>query len=318
MNLKNKLGWDDPKKRRCVLFILLAMLICLSGAGFWTYWKLFGSRYVSTENAYTAADIALVTAEIEGTVKEVRVVDTQKVRKGEILVVIDDIDTGLARKQAEAEKARSEAALNAAISDLERAAIDLKRREALADSGSVSGDELTRARNSHAVARSALESSRAMVALTRARYEKANVDFKRTVIRSPIDGVIARREVELGQRVQPSKPLLSVVPLRDVYVNANFKEVKLEKVHAGQLVELTSDLYGDDVVYHGVVDGFSGGTGSAFALIPAQNATGNWIKVVQRLPVRIRLNPDELDKHPLSVGLSMSTTIDLKSTGHRS
>ncbi len=313
MWLKRKLGWDDPKQRRLALFILLAVVICIGGAGFWFYWKYFGSRYVSTENAYTAADIALVTAEIDGTVKEISVVDTQRVKKGDVLVLIDPTDTSLALKQAEAEKARAEAKIAASISDLERAEIDLKRRAALAGSGSVSGDELTHAKNSDASARSALASSRATVALAQARYDKAKVDFGRTVIRSPIDGVIARRQVQLGQRVQPSVPLLSVVPLREMYVNANFKEVELKKVRAGQKVKLISDLYGDDIVYHGVVDGFSGGTGSAFALIPAQNATGNWIKVVQRLPVRVRLQPDELDKHPLRVGLSMSTTIDVRS-----
>ena len=133
------------------------------------------------------------------------------------------------------------------------------------------------------------------------------------MIRAPIDGVIARRQVQLGQRVQPSMPLLSVVPVDQVYVNANFKEVQLAKVRAGQRVELKSDLYHGKVVYHGVIEGFDGGTGAAFALIPAQNATGNWIKVVQRLPVRIRLNPDELAAHPLRVGLSMDAKVDLRS-----
>ena len=133
------------------------------------------------------------------------------------------------------------------------------------------------------------------------------------MIRSPVDGVVARRQVQLGQRVQPSTPLLSVVPVEELYVNANFKEVQLAKVRNGQKVELVSDLYHGKVVFHGVVDGFSGGTGAAFALIPAQNATGNWIKVVQRLPVRIRLDPAELAAHPLRVGLSMNATVDLRS-----
>jgi membrane fusion protein (multidrug efflux system) len=151
------------------------------------------------------------------------------------------------------------------------------------------------------------------VALAQARVDKAKVDLGRTVIRSPIDGVIARREVQLGQRVQPSTPLLDVVPVSEMYVNANFKEVQLKKVRPGQSVELESDLYGHKVAFHGVIEGFNGGTGAAFALIPAQNATGNWIKVVQRLPVRIRLNPDELAAHPLRVGLSMNAKVDLRS-----
>ena len=315
------------RKRRAGLFLLLAVVICVAGAGYWAYWENVGSRYVSTDNAYTSADIALVTAEIDGTVGEIRAVDTQKVKKGDVLVVIDPTDAKLMLKQAEAvkaqaeaEKARAEAQLAAATADLERSGIDLKRREALAGSGSVSGDELTRAKNGNATARSgiesarsAIEASKAAISLAQARVEKANVDLQRTVIRSPIEGVVARRQVQLGQRVQPSAPLLSVVPLQEMYVNANFKEVELEKVRVGQEVKLTSDLLGKNVVFTGVVDGFSGGTGAAFALIPAQNATGNWIKVVQRLPVRVRLNVQELEKNPLRVGLSMIATIDLRS-----
>ena len=148
------------------------------------------------------------------------------------------------------------------------------------------------------------------VALARAAYERAQVDLERTVLRAPVDGVVARRQVQVGQRVQAGAPLLSVVPLRDVHVDANFKEVQLKDVKPGQPVELRSDLYGSGVTYHGVVTGFAGGTGSAFALIPSQNATGNWLKVVQRLPVRVRLDPRELQAHPLQVGLSMTATID--------
>src|SRR3984885_13226547 len=183
--------------------------------------------------------------------------------------------------------------------------IDLTRRDALVASGSVSGDELTNAKNRSSGACAALDAARAQVALARARLDKSNVDLGRTVIRAPIDGVIARRQVQLGQRVQPSMPLLSVVPVDKLYVNANFKEVQLTKVHTGQSVELKSDLYHGKVVYHGVIEGFDGGTGAAFALIPAQNATGNWIKVGQRLPGGIRLNPNELSAHPLRVGLSI-------------
>lgn len=306
----------NDQKRRSALFLALALVVGVAGGGYWIYWEKVGSRYVSTDNAYTAADSALVTAEIDGTVGEIRVVDTQKVKKGEVLVVIDATDARLALKQAEAGKAQAEAQLAAATSDLERSGIDLKRREALAGSGSVSGDELTRARNGHATARSAIEAAKAAIALAQARVEKATVDLGRTVIRAPIDGVVARRQVQLGQRVQPSAPLLAVVPLQEVYVNANFKEVELEKVRVGQAVKLTSDLLGKQVVFNGVVEGFSGGTGAAFALIPAQNATGNWIKVVQRLPVRVRLNAQELEKNPLRVGLSMTATIDVRSGQH--
>jgi membrane fusion protein (multidrug efflux system) len=300
------------RRKRAVGFALLAAGIALAGAGYYTYWKLVGSRYVSTDNAYTSAEVALVTAEIEGPVAAVNVVDSQAVKRGDILVVIDDTDTKLALRQAEADLARAQAQVLSATADLERSSIDLQRRQALIESGSVSGDELTHVVNEASNARASLNAARAAVAQTQARVDKAKVDLGRTVIRSPVDGVIARREVQLGQRVQPSTPLLSVVPIGEIYVNANFKEVQLKKVRAGQNVELESDLYGRKVAFHGVVEGFNGGTGAAFALIPAQNATGNWIKVVQRLPVRIRLDSEELTAHPLRVGLSMDAKVDLR------
>ncbi|HVN45255.1 MAG TPA: efflux RND transporter periplasmic adaptor subunit [Steroidobacteraceae bacterium] len=301
-------------KTRALLFAALAAALALAGIGGYGYWKLVASRYVSTDDAYTAAEVAVIAAEIDGPVASVNVVDSQPVRRGDIVVVIDDTDARLALRQAEADLARAHAQVLAATADLERTGIDLQRRQALVESGSVSGDELTKVVNSASDARAALDAARAAVAQAQARVDKAKVDLGRTVIRSPIDGVVARREVQLGQRVQPSSPLLSVVPVRDIYVNANFKEVQLKKVRAGQSVELQSDLYGHKVAFHGVIEGFNGGTGAAFALIPAQNATGNWIKVVQRLPVRIRLDPQELAAHPLRVGLSMDAKVDLRSS----
>ena len=301
------------RRKRIILFSLLALTVAVAGGGYYTYWKRVGSRYVSTDNAYTAAEVAVVTAEIDGPVAAVNVVDSQQVKRGDVLVVIDDTDARLALRQAEADLARAQAQVASATSDVERSGIDLQRRQALVASGSVSGDELTKVINGASDARASLNAARAAVALAQARVDKAKVDLGRTVIRSPIDGVIARREVQLGQRVQPSTPLLDVVPVSEMYVNANFKEVQLKKVRPGQSVELESDLYGHKVAFHGVIEGFNGGTGAAFALIPAQNATGNWIKVVQRLPVRIRLNPDELAAHPLRVGLSMNAKVDLRS-----
>lgn len=300
-------------RKRILLFSLLALTVGAAGAGYYTYWERVGSRYVSTDNAYTAAEVAVVSAEIDGPVAAVNVVDSQQVKRGDVLVVIDDTDTQLALRQAEADLARARAQVAAATADLERSGIDLKRREALVASGSVSGDELTKVINGASDARASLNAARAAVALAEAHVDKANVDLGRMVIRSPIDGVVARRQVQLGERVQPSTPLLSVVPVTEMYVDANFKEVQLKMVRPGQKVELVSDLYGEKVAFHGVIEGFNGGTGAAFALIPAQNATGNWIKVVQRLPVRIRLNPEELAAHPLRVGLSMDAKVDLRS-----
>jgi membrane fusion protein, multidrug efflux system len=301
------------RRKRIILFSFLALTVAAAGGGYYTYWKRVGSRYVSTDNAYTAAEVAVVAAEIDGPVAAISVVDSQPVKRGDVLVVIDDTDTRLALRQAEADLARANAQVASATSDVERSGIDLQRRQALVASGSVSGDELTKVINGASNARAALNGARAAVAEAQAHVEKSKVDLGRTVIRSPVDGVIARREVQLGQRVQPSTPLLSVVPVTQIYVNANFKEVQLKKVVPGQSVELVSDLYGHKVAFHGVIEGFNGGTGAAFSLIPAQNATGNWIKVVQRLPVRIRLNPDELATHPLRVGLSMDAKVDLRS-----
>jgi membrane fusion protein (multidrug efflux system) len=149
------------------------------------------------------------------------------------------------------------------------------------------------------------------VVTARARYEKARLQLERTVIRAPVAGVVTGRQVQVGQRIQPGATLMTVVPVQAAFVDANFKEGQLTKVKPGQKVELVSDLYGDKVEFHGTVVGLSGGTGSAFALIPAQNATGNWIKVVQRLPVRVQLDPRELRAHPLRVGLSMEAKIDV-------
>jgi membrane fusion protein (multidrug efflux system) len=236
----------------------------------------------------------------------------------------------------------TEARVTKARADVARAQIDLRRRQNLAPTGAVAGEELTTARNAFATAQSELReaeaaraqaaASQAAAASTRAanealirgpvaqnpiisaaqaRVDQARLDLSRTVIRAPIAGIVARRQVQVGQRVQVGEALMSIVPIQNAYVDANFKEVQLKKVHVGQPVTLTSDIYGGDVVFHGRVVGFSGGTGSAFSLVPAQNATGNWIKIVQRLPVRIALDPNELRAHPLRVGLSMKATIDL-------
>ncbi|MFL4396171.1 EmrA/EmrK family multidrug efflux transporter periplasmic adaptor subunit [Acinetobacter pittii] len=230
-----------------------------------------------------------------------------------------------------------------AQADYEKAALELNRRAQLAASGAVSKEELTKAQSAVETAKAGLELAKAGLAqasssrkaaestlaanealiqgvsetstpdvqVAQAHVEQAQLDLERTVIRAPVDGVVTRRNIQVGQRVAPGTSMMMIVPLNDLYVDANFKESQLKKVRPGQAVTLTSDLYGDDVEYHGKVMGFSGGTGSAFALIPAQNATGNWIKVVQRLPVRIALDPKELAEHPLRVGLSMEAKVDL-------
>ncbi len=229
--------------------------------------------------------------------------------------------------------------------DVDKAKQDYDRRASLAATGAISKEELTSAQSALHTAQANLnvaqaglsqaESNRKAtmsnlaandalikgtdedtlpdVLVAQAKVEQAQLDLDRTVIRAPVDGVVARRNIQVGQRVAPGTVMMSVVPISQLYVDANFKESQLAKVRVGQTAILTSDLYGDDVEYHGKVIGFSGGTGAAFALIPAQNATGNWIKVVQRLPVRIALDPKELADHPLRVGLSMEAKVDLSS-----
>ncbi|MDR3511168.1 MAG: HlyD family efflux transporter periplasmic adaptor subunit [Caulobacteraceae bacterium] len=243
----------------------------------------------------------------------------------------------------EADIVHADAQIASAQADLERAQTDLQRRERLASSGAVSGDELTQAQNQFRTAQAALTQAKAArtqalanrtnafgvrdvnaalisgapvednpeVAAARAKVAQAQLDLDRTVLRAPVDGVIAKKNVAVGQRVAIGATLMSVEPINHAYVDANFKEVQLRKVRIGQPVTLTSDYWGGGVKFHGRVVGLAGGTGSAFAMIPAQNATGNWIKVVQRLPVRIALDPAELKAHPLRVGLSMNTTIDI-------
>lgn len=304
---------DKNHTRRKRLFIGLFAVIIACAIGYGAYWYLYASRFVSTDNAYTATEVAQVTPSVSGTVQAVNVVDTQEVKAGDILVVIDEIDARLALNQAIADESQAHAQLAAAQANLKKAKIDLQRRKALIGSGSVSGDELTSAENAYESAKAHIDQANAAIAQAQARAEQARVDLSRTILRAPVDGVISKRTVQVGQKVQAGIPLMAVVPIQDIHVDANFKEGQLTHVRTGQSAEVVSDIHGSSVVYHGIVDGFSGGTGSAFALIPAQNATGNWIKVVQRLPVRIRLDPEELKANPLQVGLSMTVTVDTAS-----
>jgi membrane fusion protein (multidrug efflux system) len=356
----------DPRRRKAMLGVAGALL--LAGGG----WYMFhDTGHVSTDNAYVSAESAQVTPLISAAVAEVPVVNTQYVRKGDVLLRLDDSDARLALEKAEAAylKARREyvqssatsgslaaqigardadighaqAQLIAAQSTVEKAKADLERREHLAGDGYVSKEELTSYRNAYVSAQADVHEAQAAVAqakasrgaaqqnyaanqaliagtsiddnpdvaAAKAALDQARLDLQRTVIRAPIDGVVTNRQVQVGQRIAAGNSVMTIVPVGAVYVDANFKEGQLARVQPGQAAELTSDLYGSKTVFHGRVMGFAGGTGSAFALIPAQNATGNWIKVVQRLPVRIALDPKELASHPLRVGLSMDATIDV-------
>ena len=359
------------KAKRKKLFAALAGGIALIGGGYYAMDSLVWSHHAETDNAYVGADVAQVTSQLAAPVSAVLVEDTRQVHRGDVLVRLDDTDAKIAVANAQAnlatairkvqglhatdsglgaqiaaraaDQGKASASVVAARADLDKARIDLQRRQGVASTGAVSQDELTSVRTAYDNAAAALraaeaaqaqaaaarmaavgdrDANRALIAnstvdnnpevlTARAALEQAQVDLSRTIIRAPIDGVVAKRQVQVGQRVQPGSLLMTVVPVQAAYVDANFKEVELKKVKPGQPVKLTSDLYGDDVLFHGTVTGFSGGTGAAFALVPAQNATGNWIKVVQRLPVRVRLDPRELAAHPLRVGLSMNVDVNV-------
>lgn len=361
---------DSGRRKRLLTIILIIVLVAAAVWGIWYFVTQAGR--VETDNAYVGADVAQVTALVSGPVAEVRVSGTQTVKKGDVLVVLDDADARVDVATAEAalvqaqqrfgqaaaqvgsaraklasrgaDIAQARARLAEANAGLERARVELARREALAGSGAVSGDELSAARAAYATARASRDlaaagivsaqatsasadsdvaASEALVrgtdiatapdvAASRARLAGARLGLARTVIRAPIDGVVTNRQVQIGQRIAAGAPIMTLVPVASAYVDANFKESQLRGVKPGQRVKLTSDYYGGSVVFHGSVVGFSGGTGAAFALIPAQNATGNWVKVVQRLPTRIALDPYELRMHPLRVGLSMTATIDTR------
>ncbi len=353
-------------------------VVLVAGALAWTaYWLLIGSRFVETDNAYVGADSAQVTPLVAGAVKAVLVRETQMVHAGDPLVLIDDADARITADQTggdleksrlkvaqylatadslaaqlkarDSDIVRARAQLDQAKSNLQRAQIDLDRREKIVSTGAVSGEELTTTRDQFTTAKANVAAAEAALAQaisnraaavaeketndvlvrgttvetnpevvsSRARHDQARLDLSRTVVRAPIDGVVSKRQVQVGQRVAVGAVLMTIVPVQESYVDANFKEVQLKKVRVGQPVELTADLYGDGVKYHGRVVGFSGGTGSAFAVIPSQNATGNWIKVVQRVAVRIALDRKELAAHPLLVGLSMKARIDVSDSSGR-
>ena len=362
----------DPRRKKVMIGLAGAML--LAGGG----WYMFhDSGEVSTDNAYVGAESAQVTPLIAAAVVDVPVVNTEVVRKGDVLLRLDDSDFRLAVEKAEAAylKARRQYAQSSATSGslaaqvdarsadigqaraqvvaaqsaVEKAKADLDRREHLAGNGFVSREELTSYRNAYVSAQSNLRQAQSAiaqaqatrgaaqenyaanealiqgtsvdtspdVAAAKAALDQARLDLQRTVIRAPMDGIVTNRQVQVGQRIAAGNSVMTIVPVGTVYVDANFKEGQLNRVRPGQPATLTSDLYGGKTVFHGRVVGFAGGTGSAFALIPAQNATGNWIKVVQRLPVRIALDPKELAAHPLRVGLSMEATIDVSGNGTR-
>lgn len=334
------------RKRNLTLVTLLFIIIAL---GVTLAYFLFWQHEEETEDAYVAGHLVQITPQITGTVRKVMFDDTELVKKGDVLITLDDSDFQLAydraqneliqairqNKQQTATNSQAKAQVLLRKADLARAQADLRRRELLSGTDAISGEELSHARAAVVQAQAALKAVEAAETSAQAaignniplrqqpavqtavsRIKDAWLNLQRTQIHAPIAGQVAKRNVQVGQRITQGVPLMAVVPLDNLWVDANFKESQLRKMRIGQSVEMVSDLYGSKVVYHGKVMGLSAGTGSAFSLLPAQNATGNWIKVVQRVPVRISLDPRELRANPLRMGLSMTVKVDIsESTG---
>ena len=330
------------QRRRTWLTILAAALAVIALATL-AWWWLYASRYESTDDAYVAGDLVGVMSQVSGTVVSIGADETDRVQAGEELVRLDATDYRIALQEAEQQLARAVRQVHTVFAnrdeltalvaqrraDLDRAEADLARRRGLTASGAVSTEELGHAQDAANAAREALiaaqKSLAAGVALVgrtgvadnpdvraaATQVERAWLNVQRTSVRAPVSGYVARRGVQLGERIAPGTPLLALVPLERLRVDANFKEVQLRGMRIGQPARVIVDLYGGRVEYHGTVEGLGLGTGAAFALLPAQNATGNWIKVVQRVPVRITLDPKELEAHPLRVGLSTRVRIDV-------
>jgi membrane fusion protein, multidrug efflux system len=333
----------SPNRKRRAGLLGLGAAVVLGAVGYGAYWLLDGRYYESTDDAYVDGDVVQITSEVPGTVLALNVDDTQRVQEGQPILSLDPADAKIAVANAEADLARAvrqvrglfaqSKELHAQIDQREQAERtadeDLKRRGGLLTDGAISQEELSHARDAVTTTRANVAAARQQLSQTVAQIDgttiadhpqvlaaaaavrNAELALHRAELTSPVTGVIAKRSVEVGQRVAAGEPLLAVVPLDDVWIDANFKEVQLQRMRAGQPVTVRTDIYGRSVTYHGHVVGIAAGSGNAFALLPAQNASGNWIKIVQRVPVRILLDPKELEAHPLRVGLSTTVRVDL-------
>lgn len=334
------------QKRRKFLLIMLTVLFLGIGLAYGVYWYRTLRYYVSTEDAYVHGNKIMLAPQISGTVVSVGVNNTDWVRAGQVVVKLDQSDARVALARAKANLAQTvrhvrqlyeRVAMQKALikkyqAQLAQARRDFHRNQNLLEINGVSRKEYQHSATALKAARFTLTAARhklkalqsltqgtdlrhnPQVRLAAAQLRKAYLNLKRTRILAPVTGYVAHSHVQVGQRVTPSRPIMAIVPLDQVWVQANFKETNLERMRIGQPVILHADFYGDEVTYHGKVVGISPGTGAAFELLPPQNATGNWIKIVRRVPVRIRLRPEEIKKHPLRLGLSMSVTVDMHDT----
>lgn len=328
--------------KRKLLLIGLACLFVLGGVVWLLLWIFVFSQREKTDDAYIGGNQVTLSAQVAGTVIEVRTDDTRLVHAGDVLVRLDPTDSQIALAKAESALAQAvrqvrQQSDNAGAADaevatdrlqLQQASADLTRRVSLKNADAIAPEELAHYRDAVASAKAALDAAlrkaraahatvdgvivadNPAVTQARAQFREAWINAQRNAIVAPIAGYVAQRSVQIGQRIQPGQALLTVIPLHDLWVDANFKEGQLEHLRIGQPAHIETDLYGGDVDFKGHVIGMGAGTGSAFALLPPQNASGNWIKVVQRVPVRISLDPRQLQNHPLRVGLSATVKVD--------
>jgi len=331
------------KARKLALMALGGVVVL--GLGGWTLKAtVFAAPRQETDDAYVAGDVVAITSREAGTITALHADDTESVKRGQPLLDLDSSTADANLAAAEAELGRSvrevrsrfarvdetQAQIAKASADLVRAGNDFERRKGAAKEGAVSGEELDHADETVRTAAAALALARSQHAEAEAAVQGAGIETNPDVqaaiaavrraaivrnhmnLTAPEDGVIAQRSVQLGQQVSPGAPLMAIVPLRRVWIDANFRETQLADLRVGQPVTITSDAYGVHTVFHGKVLGLGAGSGNAFALLPPQNASGNWIKIVQRLPVRVGLDPKELDRNPLRIGLSVTVQVDTR------
>lgn len=332
----------NKKRQRKAWLLILTALFILVGIVWLAYWFLVLRHHQETDDAYVTGNQVQIMAQVSGSVTQVNVDGTDLVKAGDVLVMLDKTDAEQAYERAKTALASSVRQIHQQIinskqyqanitlrqTQLNQATNDYKRRQILGSVDAIGREELQHAKDAVESARASLEvavqqynANQAMILNTplekqptvlqaAAQVRDAWLALERTQIRSPITGYVSRRSVQVGAQITPSTPLMAVVPADQIWVDANFKETQLADMRIGQSATVVSDMYGDEVVYQGKVAGLDMGTGSAFSLLPAQNATGNWIKVVQRLPVRIELDPKQVAEHPLRIGLSTLVTVD--------
>ncbi len=333
-----------PGNKRRTAFIILGAVILIGAIGYGLYWFLDARFYENTDDAYVAGNVVAITSRESATVMSLHADNTQTVKQGQLLIEMDPAVAQVNMSAAEANLARAvrnvrgefsgadsyRAQLSQAQASLAQAQSDYKRRQSASADGAVSGEELAHARTAVESASAAVNAAKAGLDHALSQVEGTNVAGNPDVLSAeaqlrnaaialghmrlvaPVDGVIAQRTVQVGQQVSAGTPLMAVVPLSSVWIDANFKEVQLQDMRIGQPVTITADVYGGSVTYHGHIEGLGAGSGSAFALLPPQNASGNWIKIVQRVPVRIALDAKELADHPLRVGLSVDVNVDVR------